>query len=97
MWDVKLRVEGPEKQFVNAVAMTRFQGEGEPAMRHSKRRAHVSVPARRQSEGRLVDLPAPNRFGAHARLQSRADSHPSRALRQHLLPRREQGQLGRLW
>lgn len=28
MWDVKLRVEGPEKQFINAVAMTRFQGEG---------------------------------------------------------------------
>ena len=28
-WDVKLRVEGPEKRFVSCVGMVRAQGEGE--------------------------------------------------------------------
>jgi len=28
-WDVKLRVEAPEKKYVSCVGMTRWQGEGE--------------------------------------------------------------------
>ena len=30
-WDVKLRVEAPEKRYVGAVGMTQWQGEGEKA------------------------------------------------------------------
>lgn len=28
-WDVKLRVEAPEKKYVSCVGMTRWEGEGE--------------------------------------------------------------------
>lgn len=28
-WDVKLRVEGPEKRFVSCAGMVRYNGEGE--------------------------------------------------------------------
>lgn len=28
-WDVKMRVEGPEKRFISCVGMVRYEGEGQ--------------------------------------------------------------------
>ena len=41
-WDVKLRVEGPEKRFVSCVGMARWNGEGELAFPYPRMSSGMS-------------------------------------------------------
>ena len=60
-WDVKMRVEAPEKKYVSCVGMTKWQGEGESTLdqQYAGSNADDSLPTGRIIFWDLVDLHPP--------------------------------------